>query len=60
MGDFVKQTLAAPIQLTDQVIKAANETTTFKQDWADPKSKTKKLDTLLHNAYMPLYPLYLL
>ncbi|PHT31051.1 hypothetical protein CQW23_27388 [Capsicum baccatum] len=47
MADVVKQILAKPIQLVDQVIQAADEAIAFKQDCADLKSKTEKLALLL-------------
>ncbi|OIV94846.1 hypothetical protein TanjilG_22043 [Lupinus angustifolius] len=50
MGDTVKQLLIKPIQLADQVCKAAEETTSFKQECLELKSKTEKLATLLRQA----------
>ena len=50
MADLVKQILVKPIQLTDLVIKAADEASSFKQDCAKLKSKTEKLRTLLRQA----------
>ncbi|XP_057783991.1 uncharacterized protein LOC131001552 [Salvia miltiorrhiza] len=58
MGDLVKQTLATPIQLTDQVIKAADEAATFKQECAELKSKTEKLAALLRQAARASNDLY--
>lgn len=58
MGDLVKQTLATPIQLTDQVIKAADEAATFKQECAEVKSKTEKLALLLRQAARASSDLY--
>ncbi|EEF28581.1 uncharacterized protein LOC8287926 [Ricinus communis] len=50
MADLVKQILARPIQLADQVIKSADEASSFKQECAELKSKTEKLATLLRQA----------
>ncbi|KAG8383729.1 hypothetical protein BUALT_Bualt04G0044100 [Buddleja alternifolia] len=59
MGDLVKQILAKPIQLTDQVIKAANEAATFKQECSELiKSKTEKLAALLRQAARASNDLY--
>ncbi|KAG6397576.1 hypothetical protein SASPL_143745 [Salvia splendens] len=58
MGDLVKQTLATPIQLTDQVTKAADEAATFKQECAEIKSKTEKLAALLRQAARASSDLY--
>ncbi|KAL8472436.1 hypothetical protein ACS0TY_029591 [Phlomoides rotata] len=58
MGDLVKQTLATPIQLTDQVIKAADDAATFKQECTDLKSKTEKLAALLRQAARASNDLY--
>lgn len=47
----MKQILAKPIQLADQVTKAANEASApFKQECAELKSKTEKLAGLLRQA----------
>ncbi|KAL2241162.1 UNVERIFIED_CONTAM: hypothetical protein Sindi_0757400 [Sesamum indicum] len=58
MGDLVKQILATPIQLTDQVIKAADDAATFKQECAELKSKTEKLAGLLRQAARASNDLY--
>ncbi|KAL6551968.1 hypothetical protein OROGR_008122 [Orobanche gracilis] len=58
MGDLVKQILAKPIQLTDQVVKAADEAATFKQECAELKSKTEKLAGLLRQAARASNDLY--
>ncbi|KAI3451440.1 hypothetical protein Pfo_008105 [Paulownia fortunei] len=58
MGDLVKQILAKPIQLTDQVIKAADDAATFKQECAELKSKTEKLAGLLRQAARASNDLY--
>uniref|UniRef100_A0A2P2LIF0 DUF7792 domain-containing protein n=1 Tax=Rhizophora mucronata TaxID=61149 RepID=A0A2P2LIF0_RHIMU len=58
MADLVKQILARPIQLADQVIKAADEASSFKQDCAELKSKTEKLVALLRQAARASSDLY--
>ncbi|KAK9162416.1 hypothetical protein Syun_003318 [Stephania yunnanensis] len=50
MGDIVKQILAKPIQLADQVVKSADEAQSSKQDCLEIKSKTEKLAALLRQA----------
>ncbi|CAN8277708.1 unnamed protein product [Cochlearia groenlandica] len=50
MADIVKQILTKPIQLSDQVVKAAEEASSFKQECADLKLKTEKLAALLRQA----------
>ncbi|KAF8012663.1 hypothetical protein BT93_I0731 [Corymbia citriodora subsp. variegata] len=50
MADLVKQILARPIQLADQVAKAADEASSFKQDCGELKSKTERLAHLLRQA----------
>lgn len=50
MADLVKQILVKPIQLADQVTKAADEATSFKQECSELKSKTEKLAGLLRQA----------
>ncbi|XP_077246560.1 uncharacterized protein LOC143886469 [Tasmannia lanceolata] len=50
MADIVKQILAKPIQLADQVTKLADEAQSCKQDCSELKSKTEKLATLLRQA----------
>ncbi|KAM7252516.1 hypothetical protein ACFE04_024399 [Oxalis oulophora] len=57
MADIVKD-LAKPIQLADQVIKAADEASSFKQDCAELKSKTEKLAALLRQAARASSDLY--
>lgn len=54
----MKQILAKPIQLADQVIKAAEEASSFKQECAELKSKTEKLATLLRQAARASSDLY--
>ena len=58
MGDIVKQILAKPIQLADQVTKAADEASSFKQECSELKSKTEKLATLLRQAARASSDLY--
>ncbi|KAF8410434.1 hypothetical protein HHK36_002963 [Tetracentron sinense] len=60
MADIVKQILAKPIQLTDQVVKAADEAAagSFKTECADLKSKTEKLAALLRQAARASSDLY--
>ncbi|TKY70343.1 Importin subunit alpha-1 [Spatholobus suberectus] len=58
MGDIVKQILAKPIQLADQVTKAADEATSFKQECGELKSKTEKLAALLRQAARASSDLY--
>ncbi|KAK2657002.1 hypothetical protein Ddye_010054 [Dipteronia dyeriana] len=58
MADKVKQLLAKPIQVADQVVKAADEATSNKQDCAELKSKTEKLAALLRQAARASSDLY--
>ncbi|XP_073044750.1 uncharacterized protein [Primulina eburnea] len=58
MGEFVKQILARPIQLSDQVIKAVDEAASFKQECSELKSKTEKLTGLLRQAARASNDLY--
>lgn len=58
MGDIVKQILARPIQLADQVIKAADEAASFKQECLELKAKTAKLADLLRQAARSSSDLY--
>lgn len=59
MADKVKQILAKPIQLADQVTKAADEATgSYKQDCAELKAKTEKLAALLRQAARASSELY--
>uniref|UniRef100_A0A2N9IC89 DUF7792 domain-containing protein n=1 Tax=Fagus sylvatica TaxID=28930 RepID=A0A2N9IC89_FAGSY len=58
MADLVKQILAKPIQLADQVGKAADEASAFKQDCAELKSKAEKLAGLLRQAARASSDLY--
>ncbi|KAG5534571.1 hypothetical protein RHGRI_022624 [Rhododendron griersonianum] len=50
MSDLVKDILARPIQLADQVIKSCDEATSFKSDCAELKAKTERLAGLLRQA----------
>ncbi|XP_060190066.1 uncharacterized protein LOC132619124 [Lycium barbarum] len=58
MADIVKQILTKPIQLADQVTKAADEAQSFKQDCLDIKFKTEKLAALLRQAARASNDLY--
>ncbi|GAA0159652.1 hypothetical protein LIER_16376 [Lithospermum erythrorhizon] len=58
MADLVKNILAKPIQLADQVIKAADEASIFKQECTELKSKTEKLVGLLRQAARASNDLY--
>ncbi|KAF5176141.1 armadillo repeat only [Thalictrum thalictroides] len=61
MADIVKQILAKPIQLADQVTKAADDVhalSSFKQECIDLKSKTEKLAALLRQAARASSDLY--
>jgi hypothetical protein len=58
MGDIVKQILAKPIQLADQVTKSADEASSFKQECNELKSKTEKLAGLLRQAARASSDLY--
>lgn len=58
MGDLVKQILARPIQLADQVMKAADEASSFKQECSELKAKTAKLSDLLRQAARSSSDLY--
>lgn len=58
MGELVKQILARPIQLSDQVIKAAGEAASFKQECSELRSKTERLAGLLRQAARASNELY--
>ncbi|XP_038723540.1 uncharacterized protein LOC120015266 isoform X2 [Tripterygium wilfordii] len=59
MADLVKQMLTKPIQCADQVVKAADESSSsFKQECAEIKSKTEKLASLLRQAARASSELY--
>ncbi|KAJ6927404.1 hypothetical protein NC651_011455 [Populus alba x Populus x berolinensis] len=58
MADIVKEILARPIQLADQVTKLADEAQSFKQDCLELKAKTEKLAGLLRQAARASNDLY--
>ncbi|XP_061376468.1 uncharacterized protein LOC133318478 [Gastrolobium bilobum] len=59
MAEIVKQLLAKPIQLADQVTKASEEaSSSFKQECLELKSKTEKLAGLLRQAARASSDLY--
>ncbi|KAA8531977.1 hypothetical protein F0562_006881 [Nyssa sinensis] len=58
MADIVKQILAKPIQLADQVTKVADEASSFKQECSELQSKTEKLAALLRQAARASNDLY--
>lgn len=58
MADIVKQILARPIQLADQVTKSADDVHTFKQECANLKSKSERLAALLRQAARASSDLY--
>lgn len=58
MADLVKQILKKPIQLADQVIKEADEASSYKMECAELKSKTEKLAALLRQAARASNDLY--
>ncbi|XP_074332811.1 uncharacterized protein LOC141670726 [Apium graveolens] len=58
MAEIVKQILAKPIQLADNVVKAADVTNNFKQECAEIKAKTEKLAGLLRQAARASNDLY--
>lgn len=58
MTDIVKQILAKPIQLADQVVKAADEASFFKSDCTELKSKAEKLAALIRQAARASNDLY--
>ncbi|KAH8510562.1 hypothetical protein H0E87_008205 [Populus deltoides] len=58
MADIVKEILARPIQLADQVTKSADEAQSFKQDCLELKAKTEKLAGLLRQAARASNDLY--
>ncbi|KAL9253594.1 hypothetical protein AKJ16_DCAP06616 [Drosera capensis] len=55
---LVKQKLVRPIQLADQVIKTADEASSFKTELSELKSKTSKLADLLRQAARSSSDLY--
>jgi len=50
MSSIVKEILARPIQMADQVSKSADEAQNFKQECLELKTKTEKLAGLLRQA----------
>lgn len=58
MADMVKEILARPIQLADQISKAADDATSFKQECSEIKSRTDKLALLLRQAARASNELY--
>ncbi|XP_021900434.1 uncharacterized protein LOC110816519 [Carica papaya] len=58
MADIVKQILARPIQMADQVTKVADDVHSFKQDCQEIKAKTEKLAGLLRQAARASNDLY--
>ncbi|PKA66207.1 hypothetical protein AXF42_Ash006904 [Apostasia shenzhenica] len=50
MGDGVKQILAKPIQLADQVTKLADDAHSFRAECQELKAKTERLAALLRQA----------
>ncbi|KAI4299879.1 hypothetical protein L6164_033300 [Bauhinia variegata] len=50
MSSIVKEILAGPIQMADQVTKLADEAQSFKQECMEIKGKTEKLAGLLRQA----------
>ncbi|KAK9086139.1 hypothetical protein Sjap_026550 [Stephania japonica] len=58
MGDIVKQILAKPIQLADQVTKSADDAQSSKQDCLELKAKSEKLAGLLRQAARASSELY--
>lgn len=50
MSSIVKEILASPIQMADQVSKMAEEAQNFRQECLEVKSKTEKLAGLLRQA----------
>ncbi|KAK7822498.1 vacuolar protein 8 [Quercus suber] len=58
MANMVREILARPIQLADQVSKAAKEAQCFKQDCLELKAKTDKLAGLLRHTARESKELY--
>ncbi|KAL8091490.1 uncharacterized protein LOC141692690 [Apium graveolens] len=59
MAGIVKEILAKPIQLADQIIKLSDDSTSyFRQDCSELKSKTEKLAALLRQAARASNDLY--
>ncbi|KAK3028666.1 hypothetical protein RJ639_037846 [Escallonia herrerae] len=58
MADIVKDILARPIQLCDELVKLSGDTGNFKQECAEIKAKTEKLVALLRQAARASNDLY--
>lgn len=58
MAGIVKEILARPIQMADQVTKTAEDAHSFKQDCLELKAKTEKLAALLRQAARASNDLY--
>ncbi|KAI8022608.1 hypothetical protein LOK49_LG03G03773 [Camellia lanceoleosa] len=58
MADIVKQILAKPIQLADQVTKAADDVNSNRSECLEVKAKTEKLAGLLRQAARASNDLY--
>ncbi|KAL9244860.1 hypothetical protein vseg_018581 [Gypsophila vaccaria] len=58
MGEIVKQILTRPVQLADQVSKAAEESNQFRPECLDLQTKTKKLADLIRQAARASNDLY--
>ncbi|XP_074278888.1 uncharacterized protein LOC141602577 [Silene latifolia] len=58
MGEIVKQILTRPVQLADQVSKAADEANQFRPECLELQSKTKKLADLIRQAARASNDLY--
>ncbi|KAK9677562.1 hypothetical protein RND81_11G152000 [Saponaria officinalis] len=58
MGEIVKQILTRPVQLADQVSKAAEEANQFRPECLELQSKTKKLADLIRQAARASNDLY--
>ncbi|RVX16558.1 hypothetical protein CK203_006015 [Vitis vinifera] len=58
MADMVKEILGKPIQLADQVIKAAGQASSSKLECGELKAKTEKLAQLLRQAARASSDLY--
>ncbi|CAN4112538.1 unnamed protein product [Withania somnifera] len=58
MADIVKKILAPPIQLADQVTKAADQVCNFKVDCLEIKAKTERLAAFLRQAACASNDLY--
>ncbi|KAL0416968.1 UNVERIFIED_CONTAM: hypothetical protein Slati_3528700 [Sesamum latifolium] len=50
MADIVKEILSKPIQCADEIIKSADQASSFRQECLEIKAKTEKLLSLLRQA----------